>query len=389
MSGSNDIFNHHLDFDPQSGFEAFLKLAPARWVVYLMADAEDRPVQLLCVKNLRSSLKRRLGTGLDLPERSRRVDYRSLVRKVHFRRVDSRFEADAVYLEAARCFFPRTYRGMSGLQPAWFIHVDPDSKFPRYTKITDLDRRGGVTMGPVEDKHAAARLIEQVLDWFDLCRYHYILLESPHGKACAYKEMGKCPAPCDGTISMDQYRGLVEWSARSIVDPHPLVADATRRMQLAAGELKFELAARIRQYVDSLSQLGRGPFRHVRLLRDFRFLSLQRGPREGLAKAFLITPGKIEEIAGLVAEPAQPAELMRLAREQSARATGESVDPNGCERIGVVTHHLFLAKAAHGVFIPFDSIDDSSIIRGYRELQRQKVEADNDAEGVEKELGAV
>src|SRR5215213_254433 len=106
-----DLFDGHADFDPAGDFESFLKAVPAKWVVYLLADADDRPVQLLCVKNLRYSLKRRLGTDEDLGP-SKRVNYRDLVRRVHWRRVDSAFEADCVYFEAARLVFPGTYRGM-------------------------------------------------------------------------------------------------------------------------------------------------------------------------------------------------------------------------------------------------------------------------------------
>src|SRR5690349_4673713 len=55
------LFDRHASFDPAGDFEAFVKEVPARWVVYLLADGDDRPVQLLCVRNLRYSLKRRLG----------------------------------------------------------------------------------------------------------------------------------------------------------------------------------------------------------------------------------------------------------------------------------------------------------------------------------------
>src|SRR5262245_10816158 len=286
-------------FDPNCDLDSFLKDVPARWVVYLMADENDRPVQLLCVKNLRYSLKRRLGEG-DVTGPTKRVDYKQIVRKIRWRRVHSVFEADVVYLEAARQFFPQTYRGMTGFQPAWFLHVNPDARFPRYTKTIDLNIKSGQLIGPIEDKHAANRLIEDVVDWFDLCRYYKILIESPNAAACAYKGMGKCPAPCDGSISMEHYRHMVEWSANTLVDPLPVIQDNTSRMKQAAGALKFEQAKKIKSYVDSLSQLGKGPYRHVRRLRDFKFLSLQRGPRDGTAKLFLITPGVIEDIAGLV-----------------------------------------------------------------------------------------
>src|SRR5947207_2870697 len=269
----SSLFPSRAEFEPAADFEPFRKLVPARWVVYLMADADDRPVQLLCVKNLRYSLERRLH-GEETLGPSKRVNYREIVRRIYYRRVDSAFEADVVYLEAAR------------------------------------------------------------------------------GKACAYKEMGKCPAPCDGSISIEQYRRLIEWSLATLVDPDEMIRQQTRRMQSAATDLKFEMAAKIKAHIDSLAQLRKGPFRHVRHLKDFNYLSLQRGPRDGLAKAFLITPGHIEEIAGLISEPARPSELMRLAFTLAAERASIAVDKIGAERIGVVAHHLFQAKAQHGVFLP-------------------------------------
>jgi excinuclease UvrABC nuclease subunit len=384
----SSLFPHRADFDPAADFEAFRKLVPARWVVYLMVDADDRPVQLLCVKNLRYSLERRLHHD-EAPLPSKRVNYREIVRRIYYRRVDSAFEADFVYLDAARQLFPESYQGMVGFRPAWFIHLDPDAPFPRYTKTIDLLPRAGTFVGPVEDKHAAARLIELVEDLFDLCRYYNILVESPRGKACAYKEMGKCPAPCDGTISMEQYRRLIEWSLATLVDPDEMIRQQTRRMQLAATDLKFEMAAKIKAYTDSLSQLRKGPFRHVRRLKDFQYLTLQRGPRDSQAKAFLITPGYVEEIAGLIHEPLRPSELMRLAFTLAAERASVAVHKVGAERIGVVSHHLFQAKANHGVFLPLETIDEKSLIKAYRELLKQKPQDVADGEGVMKELQAL
>jgi excinuclease UvrABC nuclease subunit len=381
------LFDRHASFDPTGDFEAFVKQVPARWVVYLLADADDRPVQLLCVKNLRYSLKRRLGPEQEAAGPSKRVDYRDIVRRVHWRRVDSAFEADWLYYEAARLVFPQTYAGMVGFRPAWFVHVNPDNPFPRYVKTIDLSKPG-LLIGPLEDKHAAAGLIEIAEDAFDLCRYYNVLVEAPGARACAYKEMGKCPAPCDGSISMEQYRGMVEWSARGVVDPAALVRDHTRRMQQAAAELRFETAAKIKALVDRLSQLGKGPYRHVALLKDFRYLSLQHGPREGTARAFVITPGAIEEVAGLIAEPTKPADLLRLALERAAGQSAERLDQTQSERVGIVTHHLFSGKH-RGVFLRLDTVDEKAVVKAFRELRKQTVQEEIEVEGVMKELQAL
>lgn len=382
------IFEQQLDFDPDGDFEAFVHQVPAKWVVYLLSDCEDRPVQLLCVKNLRYSVKRRLGTEGEAAGLSKRVNYREVVRRVRWRRVDSAFEADWLYYEAARVVFPESYRGMVGFRPAWFVHVDPEAKFPRYLKTNDLSPRPGLLIGPIEDKHAANRLMEVVEDAFDLCRYHNILVQAPHGSACAYKEMGKCPAPCDGSLAMEQYRRLVEWSARTLVDPAEFLRGQTLRMKAAAAELKFEIAAKIKAHVEQISQLGKGAFRHLGRLRDFAYLSLQHGPRPqtGTAKVFLITPGRIEEILGLIGEP-KPADILRTALTLAEGRAADDVDLVGAERVGIVSHHLFTPKQGHGVFLRLDSIDEKTIAKAYRELKKQPVpEEVAESEGILKEL---
>src|SRR5882724_6930451 len=176
MPDISSLLEGYATFDPAGDFEQFLHGVPARWVVYLFSDADDRPLPLLCVKNLRASLKRRLGSD-EQTGPTKTVNYRDAVRHVRWRRVDSAFEADWLYYEAARAVFPRTYQAMLGFRPAWFVHVNPNTPFPRYVKTIELSRPG-VYIGPVDDKHAAARLIELGEDVFDLCRYYNVLVEA-------------------------------------------------------------------------------------------------------------------------------------------------------------------------------------------------------------------
>ena len=378
------LFHGHATFDPAADLEGFLRAAPAKWVVYLLSDADDRPVQLLCVKNLRASLKRRLG-GNEQVGPSRRVNYRDLIRHVRWRRVDSAFEADWIYYEIARQLFPHSYQGMVGFRPAWFIHVNPENDFPRYIKTVDLTRPG-MYIGPVADKHVAARLIQLVEDLFDLCRYYNILVQAPAARPCAYKEMGKCPAPCDGSISMQQYRHLIEWSARTLVDPHDAVRAHKARMQQAAAALQFETAGKIKAYVEQLSLLGRGAYRHARLLKDFQFVSFQHGPREGTAKLFLITPGRIQEILCACDQPARTGEIMGISLKALGEQGAAPMDGPAAERIGIVAHHLFSGKAAHGVFLRVDEMDANSVAGALRELSKRPPEQPSETEGIIKEL---
>ncbi len=392
MSSFASILPHVVSFDPAADFEAFLKSVPAKHVVYLLADEADRPVQLLCVKNLRYSLKRRLGTEAFAPESpakplSKRVNYRELVRRIHWIRVDSTFEADWLYLEAARACFPEVYNKMVGFRPAWFVHVDPDEQFPRYVKTTDLSERGGEYLGPLEDKGDAAKLIELLEDAFDLCRYYNILQQAPHGKPCAYKEMGKCPAPCDNTIGLEQYRRMIELSLRTLIDPGDVIREHTRRMQAAAKEMHFEIAGKIKQYIDQLSQIGRGPFRFVRPLRDFAFVSLQQGPKAGSAKVFLITPGRIEPVATVLHAAEGCGDVVGVILQRAEAAGRQAIDKAGEERIAVVAAHLFSPKGKGGSFIPLADVRVATLLKGCKDLVKSRApDVEVEDEGIVKEL---
>src|SRR5262245_59923338 len=107
-------------------------------------------------------------------------------------------------------------------------------------------------------------------------------------------------------------------------------------MTQAAGELRFETAEKIKRYIDELSQLGKGSLRHVRPLKEFTYVSLQRGPRAGTAKVFVITPGRIDEVAGLITGPQSAGDVLREALTL-AHDRPLDVDEIGAERIGVVS----------------------------------------------------
>ena len=261
--------------------------------------------------------------------------------------------------------------------------------YPRYVKTNDpTGKTGGEYFGPIEDKHAAQKLVHTIENLFDLCRDYSILVQSPNGGPCPWKQMNKCVGPCDGTISLKSYREIVADSTRALIDPRDFQREHERRMQQAAAELRFETAEKIKSYIEQISHLGKGSFRHVRPLKDFRFVTLQRGPRAGTAKVFLITPGRVDQVMGLIVEPTRPADVLRHILGLS-HAADSAVDDIGAERIGVVAHHLFQPKAKQGVFLPLETIDEKAITKAYRDLMNQKPPEDPAGEGLTKELQAL
>lgn len=370
MIPRTDLFDHHATFDPADDFSVFARSISTRGAVCLLCDAEDRPIQLLSVADLRRCLQTRLGPSPEDEPETRRIDYRAMVRRLHWRPVDGAFEADLVFLDIARTLFPDTYQGMVGFKPAWWLYVNPETDFPRYMRLTDPSHKAGRVLGPLRDKQAAARLIELTENLFDLCRYYQILVEAPHGKACAYKEMGKCPAPCDGSISIEAYRRMIDWSAQSLADPRGYVMELERRMGQAAGELRFETAGKIKSLLEEANPLGKGPYRQVRALEDFVFLTLQPGYRKQTAKAFLISQGHVREILGLLQAP-QSEVLLPAARRALETLPAQNPEGNvAAEHMAMVAHHLF-TKRTQGRFLHRDDWNEKSILSLWRRVVRR------------------
>lgn len=335
---------------------------PARGALYLLVTTEageEKPLLLATVGDLRAALKRRLEEPPpDL--KSRRIDYAQLCTRLYWRRVDSSFAANVWYARAARSLFPATAAALIPWRTSWWIAVERGIPFPRMRRTSDLRDPDFDYAGPIRDKHAAERLIETVIDLFDLCRYHAILLQSPHGKACAYKEMGKCPAPCDGSVPADWYAGQMcrAWSFLTGETRGTWKQELEAHMRAAAGRLEFETAARLKKQLARAGALeGRAgdATARVRPLDDFSFLSLQPGKSNTWLEPWVIHGAHIESLPQiqkktLAAElPAVYERFFTLTRTPLRDSLS---DDAAMESIALTAHHLFRGEDDHGLWIP-------------------------------------
>lgn len=258
-----------------------LDAIPTRWCVAVLWDAENRPVQAVISKGLRAWLRRRLDEPL---EPSRRADVKSIVRSVSWRRVSSAVEADLVFLDAVRACFPDRWQNLVPDRRAWFVLAEPDGPTPRLRRV---DRpEGAMVYGPFTEKSAADRWIESATDVFDLCRFNHILEQAPDGVACMYKQLGRCDAPCDGSVSVDHYRERMRRAMLAVESPASHLDSLRAKMTAQASEHRFEEAAQTRQQLERfelLAEAGR--------IESFGVYLLAPGPRKGQVKLFRIDSG--------------------------------------------------------------------------------------------------
>lgn len=185
--------------------------------------------------------------------------------------VSSGFEADLQYLAAARERMPRVYRQHLARTALAFVRLDPRAPFPEPQVLEPEHSRGcdpATLLGPFP-RAKAAPFADALIDAFDLCRYPSVLKLAPAGTPCAYKEMGRCPAPCDGSESLDSYRARTRSAIIEVGLPGTARATSLEaRMKDVAQSGDFEAAGVLKKALDRVRALGPGAcrfstFRHM------------------------------------------------------------------------------------------------------------------------------
>ncbi|QNN21962.1 hypothetical protein HED60_06650 [Planctomycetales bacterium ZRK34] len=352
-----------VEVGPGVDVETWRLTTPGRAGCFLLESEAGGPVLLATMANVRGALVHRLAPGTE-DDAPRKVDYRAIVRRVRWRDVFSRFEGSWVYLETARRVFPQTYRKLIKRWRCGWLGIDLSQVHPQW-QVADRPRGPRATcFGPIAELAAGRRYVQMLEDLFDLCRYHHVLVQAPDGAACAYKEMGKCPAPCDGTVAMDHYRSQLEASldfVRGGVQPWRKQTQAN--MQAAAKELNFEKANRYKAALKRSEEANAPPLWQMQPLDDFRWVTIQPGSRKGRARAWLIRGGVIEpfdeiEVKTRTEQCAQLAERAAALRDQPL---GE-IDTAGAERMGLIAWHLYHDTRGPGQWLHADDVTDGGVI---------------------------
>lgn len=361
-------FTVALEIPAQPAAPLDLSSLPAKPGVFAIEDESGQTLALSATANLRRAVLMKLQPPASDAKPSKRIDYRALARRVLALRVGSAFEADWAWLQHARRRLPLTYRAALDRWQAWFVQCDPQAEFPQFTKVAHPKvepHSTTVHLGPFPEKHAAGRYIEMLQDAFDLCRYYHILVQSPRGTACAYKEMGRCPAPCDGSVPLDHYRSQVRDAiafASTPIDRWRSEEEAA--MRKASDEMDFETAERHRQRLERTTIATRAEFAHVDRLERLSLVAVMPGETKKFARLFLIRGGWIEPIEDVAIETERErlgAVLAKIHRRAKPPATADLQHASdfcdaAIENIGLVCWHLFRRRESkhRGAFLRLD-----------------------------------
>jgi excinuclease UvrABC nuclease subunit len=316
--------------------------------VFLLEGAGGEPILLATAASIRTRMRSKLTAPENPDQPTRQADLRTISSRLRWKLSDSHFETNWHYWQLSRVIYPKTYREMMNLQDAWFLQCNVDAAAPWLSRAQDVTRPGAY-LGPFMTGRSAQRFLEMLEDAFDLCRCLDELRAAPHGRPCVYRQLGRCLGPCEGAISMEEYRRIVRQGCDFAAgDRLGVRREMEGRMrELAAGQ-HYEQAANLKARLKRLEDFDKPEYAWVAPLEKFRFLYLHPGPKRS-AKVFFVDRGEMP-LGGMLAWPAdKPAIEQALAAARMFFPQPREMNSARQEGLSLVSHFLFYPDERAGL----------------------------------------
>jgi hypothetical protein len=241
--------------DQAHSWHAVIEALGAGPAAIALFDRDGRCMLAAVTGNAREFCRKRLASDGSMTEVTHRMECVPC---------GSMFEASIEYLcLLRRCVAMDAASGILQRARCWFLRFDRTSCTWETTQLIDGCGDGARVVGPLPD-HASAEKLGHLLDAsFDLCRKPTELRRAPHGQACVYFEMGRCPAPCDGSEPWSTFAARFEAALASAASLASLTSTLAREMVSASSQHNFERASEVRTSIDWLGSRSGQKLRHI------------------------------------------------------------------------------------------------------------------------------
>lgn len=139
-----------------------------------------------------------------------------------------------------------------------FVKITLNEPYPRIIVTRDYIRDGSRYFGPFTDTKSL-RMTLRNLEWIfpiRTCSRQIPANRIKYQKACINYQLGKCPAPCIGAISQDEYMQIVKRQIRFLEGYHQEIIDELKtEMNKFSEKLKFEEAAKLRDRIQAIEHI--------------------------------------------------------------------------------------------------------------------------------------
>ena len=314
---------------------------PASPGVYRFLDAEGRVIYVGKAKSLRSRLSSYFQDVAALHPRTRRMVTTACA--VEWTVVGTEAESLALEYSWIKEFNPRFNVMYKDDKSYPYLAVTMSEAYPRAQVVRGARRAGTRYFGPFVQARSIRETLDQLLRVFPVrsCSSAVFARARASGRPCLLGYIDKCSAPCVGRIGEADHRALAEDLCSFLAGrTGPYLRELDERMRLAAADLDFERAARLR---DDAAALRGVLERNAVVLPDATdadVFALVRDELTAAVQVFHVRGGRVRGQRGWVIDLVEDADDAELVERLLQQVYGDLVDPAGTgapERSGPTT----------------------------------------------------
>lgn len=233
--------------------KSILKTIPTDPGVYRYYDDKGEIIYVGKAKNL----KRRVHSYFNKQQQSRKVSVLvSRIADIRFTVVNSEMEALLLENNFIKQYKPRYNILLKDDKTYPWICIK-NEKFPRVFLTRKKVNDGSTYFGPYPSVMTAKTLLEMLRQLYPIRNCKLILrqenIKNGHYRPCLEYHIGNCKAPCDGSISEDDYNEMI-YNVKKVIkgNVQEVLRDMKSKMMAHAAKLEFEQAQVIKDKYDLL-----------------------------------------------------------------------------------------------------------------------------------------
>lgn len=287
-----------------------LKHLPDSPGVYLMKDKEGTILYVGKATSLRS----RVSSYFSRPPPSNKL--RNLVARVcdlDFYVTATEPEALILELNLIKRHRPRYNVRLKDDKTFPYLKISIKEDFPRVLITRRLEQDGGYYFGPFASALSVRHTLKAIKALFPF-RSCTRPITGRDSRACLWYHIGKCPAPCTGAISRQEYARMIKQIVQFLQGKQEkVVKQLENRMNQASDAMEFEKAVQFRDQIQSIQRVIEGQKIATIVRGEQDVIAFTTDKDEAYVQVFFIRNSKIigrEKFVLQGAQSEEPSELM-------------------------------------------------------------------------------
>lgn len=236
-----------------ASLEEKLRKTPQQSGVYIFKDESAKVLYVGKAKSLRNRLRSYFQSGAERTLDERKQGMVRRVRDFSYVVTDSELEALILEANLIKQYKPPFNVVLRDDKNYPYLKLTINEPWPRLEVVRRTLRDGALYFGPFIPASAMWETLAFVRRHFGLrpCRYRLDKKMRP----CIQHQMGRCPAPCGGSLSQEEYAKTVN-QVRLFLEgkKQGLLKELEAKMKKLAEEELYEDAARLRDRIEALKR---------------------------------------------------------------------------------------------------------------------------------------